>query len=133
MQSKAEKAAIRRLDPRPDAFAPAITALPMSTTFVTEASLKHILERPGDFAGWLYLPPMPWTLDTEGVFSEDTMDADDDAVSAIANQPGWRITLDSATIEDIVINAHDQVDEPTVGQLLDAFVFYVENDAFILF
>lgn len=51
----------------------------------------------------------------------------------MAAQPGWKVTLDSATIEDIVINAHDQVDEPSVAQLLDAFVFYVENDAFILF
>ncbi|RQS92485.1 hypothetical protein [Burkholderia contaminans] len=105
----------------------------MLTTSVTEASLKHILERPGDFAGWLYLPPMPWSLDTEGVFAEDAEDAEDDAVPAVANQPGWRITLDSATIEDIVINAHDQIDEPTIAQLFDAFVFYVENDAFILF
>jgi len=31
-----------------------------------------------------------------------------------------------------VINAHDQVDEPTVAQLFDAFVFYVDNDEFIL-
>ncbi|OXJ18574.1 DUF7716 domain-containing protein [Burkholderia sp. HI2500] len=105
----------------------------MLITSVTEASLKHILERPGDFAGWLHLPPMPWTLDTEGMFSEDSKDADDDAVPAIANQPGWQITLDSATIEDIVINAHDQIDEPTLAQLFDAFVFYVDNDAFILF
>ncbi|AXF19439.1 hypothetical protein CUJ89_02195 [Burkholderia pyrrocinia] len=104
----------------------------MSTTPTLEASLKHILERPGDFAGWLYLPPMPWTLDTEGAFSEDATDVEDDVVPAIATQPGWQITLDSVTIEDIVINAHDQVDEPSVAQLLDAFVFYVENDAFIL-
>lgn len=78
---------------------------------------------------------MPWTLDTEGIFSEDTKGADTDENTApvIATQPGWQVTLDSATIEDIVINAHDQVDEPSVMQLLDAFVFYVENDAFILF
>ncbi|KWF20356.1 hypothetical protein [Burkholderia pseudomultivorans] len=105
----------------------------MSTTPATEVSLKHILERPGDFSGWLYLPPMPWTLDTEGAFSEDPPDAEDDAVPALARQPGWQITLDSATIEDIVINAHDQIDEPSIAQLLDAFSFYVENDAFILF
>ncbi|MCA8001338.1 DUF7716 domain-containing protein [Burkholderia metallica] len=105
----------------------------MSTTLATAVSLKHILERPGDFSGWLYLPAMPWTLDTEGAFSEDTKDAEDEAVPAIARQPGWQVTLDGATIEDIVINAHDQIDEPTLAQLFDAFVFYVENDAFILF
>ncbi|MGS0895864.1 DUF7716 domain-containing protein [Burkholderia stagnalis] len=104
----------------------------MSITVTTEVSLKHILERPGDFAGWLHLPPQPWTLDTEGVFSDDTGGVDEDAVPAIARQPGWQVTLDSTTIEDIVINAHDQIDEPSLAQLFDAFVFYVENDAFIL-
>ncbi|WP_175908400.1 MULTISPECIES: hypothetical protein [unclassified Burkholderia] len=107
----------------------------MSTLTTTTASLKHILEHPGDFSGWLCLPPMPWTLDTDGVFTEDANDADDpetDTPPATAPQPGWRITLSSATIEDIVINAHDQVDEPSVTQLFDAFVFYVDNEEFIL-
>ncbi|KVD49099.1 hypothetical protein WT97_15185 [Burkholderia sp. MSMB1459WGS] len=104
----------------------------MSLDSPTAVSLHHILERPGDFSGRLYLPPMPWTLDTEGAFFEDADDVQADVAPAIAAQPDWKVTLDSATIEDIVINAHDQVDEPSVAQLLDAFVFYVENDAFIL-
>lgn len=112
---------------------PDTTTIPMSIDSPTEVSLQHILERPGDFSGWLYLPPMPWALDTEGAFFEDVDDAAADVAPAMAAQPGWKVTLDSATIEDIVINAHDQVDEPSVAQLLDAFVFYVENDAFILF
>ncbi|MBN3815647.1 hypothetical protein G3N57_03095 [Paraburkholderia sp. Se-20369] len=107
--------------------------MPASTNLTTEVSLKHILETPGDFSGWLYLPQMPWTLDTEGAFAlENTTDPDEHVVPDIAKQPGWRITLNGATIEDIVINAHDQVDDPSLSQLLDAFVFYVENDAFIL-
>ncbi|MFJ1214864.1 DUF7716 domain-containing protein [Burkholderia pyrrocinia] len=104
----------------------------MSTTITTEVSLKHILERPGDFSGWLCLPPTPWTLDTEGAFIEDAQQADDDMPPVIASRPGWRITLNSATIQDIVINAHDQVDEPSAAQLFDAFEFYVDNEAFIL-
>ncbi|WP_321791517.1 hypothetical protein [Burkholderia pyrrocinia] len=105
----------------------------MSTDSTTEVSLQHILERPGDFSGWLYLSPKPWTLDTEGAFSEDTGGDEAIAVPDIARQSGWQITLDSATIEDIVINAHDQIDEPSMAQLFDAFVFYIENDEFILF
>ncbi len=105
---------------------PVTTVQPMPTTVATTASLKHILESPGDFSGWLCLPPMPWTLETEGAFSDAA------TPSATATQPGWRVTLNSATLEDIVINAHDQVDEPTVAQLFDAFVFYVDNDEFIL-
>ncbi|WP_321925788.1 hypothetical protein [Burkholderia sp. BCC1998] len=104
----------------------------MSTITATTASLKHILERPGDFSGWLCLPPMPWTLDTEGAFTEDANDPEAATPPATAPQPGWRVTLNSATIEDIVINAHDQVDEPSVAQLFDAFVFYVDNEEFIL-
>jgi hypothetical protein len=97
---------------------------------------QHILEHPGDFSGWLCLPPTPWTLDTEGAFTENA-DHTEAAMPpamppATAPQPGWRVTLNSATIEDIVINAHDQVDEPTGAQLFDAFVFYVDNDEFIL-
>ncbi|KVT64586.1 hypothetical protein WK56_32305 [Burkholderia ubonensis] len=103
-----------------------------STSLATEVSLKRILEQPGDFSGWLYLPPTPWTLDTVGAFAPDTTDPDEDTVPDIAKQPGWRIALDSATIEDIVINAHEQVDDPGILQLFDAFVYYVENDAFIL-
>ncbi|MBR8211275.1 hypothetical protein KDW61_21675 [Burkholderia cenocepacia] len=104
----------------------------MSTTPATIASLQHILEHPGDFSGWLCLPPTPWALDTEGVFTEDADNTEVDTPPAAAPQPGWRVTLNRATIEDIVINAHDQVDEPTVAQLFDAFVFYVDNDEFIL-
>ncbi|RQS54502.1 hypothetical protein [Burkholderia sp. Bp8984] len=104
----------------------------MSTITATTASLKHILEHPGDFSGWLCLPPMPWTLDTEGAFTEDANDPEATTPPATAPQPGWRVTLNSATIEDIVINAHDQVDEPSVAQLFDAFVFYVDNGEFIL-
>ncbi|MCA8101417.1 DUF7716 domain-containing protein [Burkholderia contaminans] len=104
----------------------------MSTTTTTEVSLQHILEHPGDFSGWLCLPPTPWTLDTEGAFTEDAGDSETDTPPTVAPHPGWRVTLNSATIEDIVINAHDQVDEPSVAQLFDAFVFYVDNDEFIL-
>lgn len=104
----------------------------MSTTLATTASLKHILEHPGDFSGWLCLPQIPWTLDTEGVFIEDADDTEAATPATTSPHPDWRVTLNSTTIEHIVINAHDQVDEPTVTQLLDAFVFYVDNEDFIL-
>ena len=93
---------------------------------------QHTPEHPGDFSGWLCLPPMPWTLDTQCAFTESADHTEAAMPPATAPQPGWRVTLNSATIEDIVINAHDQVDEPTVAQLFDAFVFYVDNDEFIL-
>ncbi|RQR28512.1 hypothetical protein [Burkholderia sp. Bp9142] len=104
----------------------------MSTTPTTTASLQHILEHPGDFSGWLCLPPTPWTLDTEGAFIEYADNTEADTPPTTAPHPGWRVTLNIATIEDIVINAHDQVDEPSAAQLFDAFVFYVDNEEYIL-
>ncbi|WP_230939057.1 hypothetical protein [Burkholderia vietnamiensis] len=68
----------------------------------------------------------------KGEFAEGTAHAEGATPPATAPLEGWRVTLNSATIEDIVINAHDQVDEPSIAQLLDAFVFYVDNDEFIL-
>ncbi|WP_175924436.1 DUF7716 domain-containing protein [Burkholderia latens] len=104
----------------------------MPTIPATTASLKHILEHPGDFHGWLCLPQTPWTLDTEAAFIQDAANTEAATPPTTAPHPDWRVTLNSATIEDIVINAHDQVDEPTATQLFDAFVFYIDNEDFIL-
>ncbi|WP_455768441.1 DUF7716 domain-containing protein [Burkholderia cepacia] len=41
------------------------------------------------------------------------------------------MTLDSDAIEGIVENTSDQIGNPTVDQLFEAFVFYFTNDAFI--
>ena len=96
-------------------------------------SIRRILEDPSEFSGWLYLPPQPWTLGTEGAFAPYTKDADPASIPAIAKQNGWGVTVDSDAIEDIVANAIDQVENPTIDQLFDAFLFYVDNDAFISF
>ncbi|MBJ9968580.1 DUF7716 domain-containing protein [Burkholderia seminalis] len=94
-------------------------------------SLRSILEEPTSFSGWLYLPPPPWTLETQGVFAPYTKDADDSNIPEIAKRHSWSITLDSDAIEDIVDNTSDQIENPTVDQLFEAFVFYFTNDAFI--
>lgn len=41
--------------------------------------------------------------------------------------------LDAAGIEDIIYNARDQLGKPTLEQLFDAFLYYLENDAYIDF
>jgi len=66
------------------------------------------------------------------VFAPDTKDADEGDIPEAATHNDWMVTLDSGTIEDIVANACDQVNEPTLDQLFEAFVFYYENDGFIL-
>jgi len=94
-------------------------------------SIRNILEEPTKFSGWLYFPLPPWTLETQGVFAPYTKDAGESSVPEIAKRSGWEITLDSDCIEDIVDNASDQIENPTVDQLFEAFVFYFNNDAFI--
>ncbi|CAN7603422.1 hypothetical protein LJR230_004327 [Trinickia sp. LjRoot230] len=103
----------------------------MSTNDVV--SIRRILEASSEFSWWLYLPPQPWTLETEGAFSPYTKDADPANIPAAAKHNGWEATLNSDAIEDIAANAVDQVDNPTIDPLFEAFLFYFENDAFILF
>ncbi len=75
---------------------------------------------------------MPWTLETEGAFAPYTKDDDEGSIPEAARHNDWTITLDSDAIEGIVENACDQVSEPTIDQLFEAFVFYCDNHAFIL-
>ncbi|MFJ4344791.1 hypothetical protein [Pseudomonas sp. NPDC089401] len=98
-------------------------------------TLEQILQAPGHHAGWLYLPAQPWGLATQGVFALDDKDADpaDDPTPQVARQNHWQEVLDSDTIEDIVANARAQIPNSTLQQLLEAFVYYVEQDAFIRF
>ncbi|WP_080425505.1 hypothetical protein [Burkholderia ubonensis] len=94
-------------------------------------SIRSILEYPSKFSGWLYLPSLPWNLETNGVFAPYTKDADENNVPEVASRHGWNITLDSDAIEDIVTNTSAQIENPTIDQLFEAFVFYYNNDAFI--
>lgn len=98
-------------------------------------SIREVLQEPEMHSGWLYLPEQPWTLETQGVFVVDDkdVDPDEDLVPAIVQENNWQEVLDSDTIEDVVENAKAQVVSPTVSQLFEAFIYYVENDAFIDF
>lgn len=85
---------------------------------------------------WFYLPPnqAEWNLDTEGVFSLDSSDFSPDSDAYLPEQVrknGWIETLDAASIEDVLENVKAQLDKPSLDQLLSAFIFYYENDAFL--
>ncbi|WP_321575120.1 hypothetical protein [Burkholderia sp. BE17] len=98
-------------------------------------TIRQVLQNPGQHSGWLYLPETAWTLDTQGVFAEDDKDADPDADPRpeIARTNDWQEVLDVASIEDIVSNAVAQIENPTIEQLFEAFLYYFKNDAFITF
>jgi hypothetical protein len=101
-----------------------------------EVTLSDVLSGKEAYKGWLYLPPRPWSLETKGIFVYKDKDSDpdsDDHIPAVVKNEGWEETLDAAGIEDIVFNAREQIDAPTLNDLLEAFVFYIDNDAFIEF
>ncbi len=101
--------------------------------------IKDILLSPEKNPGtWLYLPSdySQWSLTTEGIFSLDSSEFPPDSDEYLPEQvksSGWVETLDGASIEDVVENARDQLVDPSLEQLLRAFVFYYENDAFLEF
>lgn len=99
-------------------------------------TIRQILNQENEYAGWLYLPPRPWTLDTKGIFVKKYKDADpesNDHIPGFIVADGWDVVLDAAGIEDVIYNAEDQISDPTEEQLFRAFMFYVDNDAFIDF
>jgi hypothetical protein len=75
-------------------------------------------------------------LDTEGVFSLDSFDFPPDSDAYLPEQArknGWIEALDGASIEDVLENVRAQLGKPSLDQLLSAFIFYYENDAFLEF
>jgi hypothetical protein len=80
----------------------------------------------------LYLPvEVPWDLSTRAILFDS-----DDLYDAKANtdevpQPGMRYVHSIADVRDIVNNARQQRPECSLEDLLKAFLFYYERDAFI--
>lgn len=98
-------------------------------------TIREALENTDVFQGWLYLPAKPWSLSTEGIFIKEDRDADPAALfpPEILAPCQLTETLDAASIEDIILNAEQQLGKPKPEELFEAFLFYVENDAFIDF
>ncbi|GEM_PF-584979 len=102
-------------------------------------SVRDVLSHPEkNPETWFYLPPnlREWNLNTEGIFSLDSFDFpsdSDDFLPEQVKQNGWIETLDGASIEDVIDNVNNQLENPSLDQLLQAFIYYFENDAFIVF
>jgi hypothetical protein len=98
-------------------------------------TIREVLVKADVFQGWLYLPDKPWLLDTEGIFVREDLDADPSAPfpPVVLSPCQLKEALDAASIEDIISNAEQQLAKPTLENLLEAFLFYMENDAFIEF
>jgi len=63
----------------------------------------------------------------------DVDELEDPAQHPIALKHGLQDIIGSNEVQDIVINARDQIVGATGEQLLEAFLFYIDNDAFIDF
>ena len=96
--------------------------------------LRQILRQPEAHAGWLYLRPGEWTLDTQGFFYDADLDLspeDEAAVRAAFEAAGWQCTLSREDIEDAIANTEDQLESPTEAELLQAVRYFYDHDAFM--
>lgn len=82
----------------------------------------------------LFLPPDEvWGLGTRcAIFEVDTY-ADLEAEPPLARQQGLRRAVGADQIRDIIENTRQQIPNPSPEQLLAAFLFYYDRDAFINF
>ena len=86
-------------------------------------------------SGWLYLPSGPWNLETEGIIADDEGDPSpdwEDDVPVKAREDGWSGTVEDQDIGSIIDNLKYEYPNPTAQQRLEAFAYYVENDAFLI-
>lgn len=75
-----------------------------------------------------------WVLETEGlVWDPDDVESDEDEVPKSAEENGYDCFLSIQTIQSIVRNAKQQRPDASLKLLLDAFLYYWDNDAFITF
>lgn len=82
-------------------------------------------------AHFLYLPlDEVWNLETRCAILAQS---DLDAVPDVAQHNGLSYALGVAAVQDIVANAREQIASVSLGELMQAFLFYYDHDAFITF
>jgi len=100
-------------------------------------SIREVLENIDKMPNsWFYMPDLEWNLETRGSFSLDSRDfppGSTDYLPAQVASHGWKETLDTPMIEDVIANADQQLSSATVDDYFEAFKFYYENDAFKVF
>jgi hypothetical protein len=97
-------------------------------------TLRDVFENLESMKGWLYLKSKPWTLNSDCLFYVQDLNLSDDEQKQKKEQLrslGWVSTLPKEDIEDIVLNTKEQKDDASPNDFLKAFIFYIENDAFI--
>jgi hypothetical protein len=79
------------------------------------------------------LPDDPkWNAQTScAIVESDEIANPEEHPLAVAN--GLTISIGTNEVRDIIYNAQEQIADATFDQLLEAFQFYLDNDAFIDF
>ena len=95
------------------------------------SALREASEGPYGYA--LYLPEdEPWTLDTRcALVDANDPSADDTLGPAFAQAHRLRFALDYRMVRGIRNNLMQQVASPSDLLLLEAFLYYYDNDAFL--
>lgn len=96
--------------------------------------LDVLMDEQNNPNGWFYLPePInQWTLETIGIFVDDEYGEEEDQTQQLLDN-GWVETLETTMIEDVIDNAKEQKEYLTPEDLFQAFIFFVDNDAFLSF
>ena len=101
---------------------------------------REVLERISDFSsrGWLYLPEdEEWTLDSRSAVlrseevPRDLEDDPDAGVPAFAKRNKLMEALLARDVKDIIENAKAQRPDVSLETLLEAFLYYYDNDAYM--
>ncbi|QEG26876.1 hypothetical protein GobsT_16240 [Gemmata obscuriglobus] len=78
----------------------------------------------------LFLPAdRPWALSAPALVVD--LDDGDEEPENVERRTGFRYVLPLSTVGQITANARRQLRTPTAGELLRAFLFYYNCDAFI--
>jgi hypothetical protein len=80
----------------------------------------------------LYLPNCEeWNESTPCEVADPDENEDAENVPLFDKEPKLEYALCISTVQDIIINARLQNPKATLGDLLEALIFYYKNDAFI--
>lgn len=97
--------------------------------------LSYVLENIDEFE-WsdaLFLPEDEvWNLDTEGLICDpNDVENESDEVPQAAKEHNLIDALSIQDIQDIVYNAKQQKENVSIDELLEAYLYYYDNDAFV--
>jgi hypothetical protein len=100
------------------------------------STLLYVLEQADHFPAnqALFLPKNKnWSLDSQAiVWDPDDCDGDEE-LPEVVSRNNLVYVFGIGVVQDIVINVKQQKSKPSKDELMKAFMFYYEHDAFISF